>query len=332
VVHQFFAIAAHHEQRIVDRQPQTHGRYQVQGEHRDLGETADHVQRKERRHHRQGSDSQGNGGRHHPSEDEQKEQQRQRNRDHLGPQQVVLDRRVHRREQGPHASGGHRHRRIGVVSPVLLGDATGELDHQVVVVGITGQDQGPVTLRGPERISSRQVPVGQDVVDGQTGVGFAGQLRRQIAPRRFDLGASTSPSRAVTRRITLGVPVPNSSPTSTSARVDSESGSSKPPELRRSATPPPDQPREHEDHQGSEEDHPAVADGEVGDPCQQHWKLTQPCEPLPVYVQLSHHRNLRLGGERTSEPTHEHGIAEPRRSLGLITLAATTIGPIRSGP
>jgi len=28
------------------------------------------------------------------------------------------------------------------------------------------------------------------------------------------------------------------------------------------------------------------------------------------------------------EPTHKYGMAKPRRSLGLITLAATTAGPI----
>jgi hypothetical protein len=29
-------------------------------------------------------------------------------------------------------------------------------------------------------------------------------------------------------------------------------------------------------------------------------------------------------------PTHKHGMAKPRRSLGLTTLAATTTGPIRA--
>ena len=32
------------------------------------------------------------------------------------------------------------------------------------------------------------------------------------------------------------------------------------------------------------------------------------------------------------EPAHKHGMAKPRRSLGLINLTATTTGPIRSGP
>ncbi len=39
-----------------------------------------------------------------------------------------------------------------------------------------------------------------------------------------------------------------------------------------------------------------------------------------------------LGGEPIGEPTHEYGMDKPRRSLGLITLAATTTGPLRSGP
>ena len=36
-----------------------------------------------------------------------------------------------------------------------------------------------------------------------------------------------------------------------------------------------------------------------------------------------------LGGEPIGEPTHKHGMAKPRRSLGLVNLVATTTGPIR---
>jgi len=32
------------------------------------------------------------------------------------------------------------------------------------------------------------------------------------------------------------------------------------------------------------------------------------------------------------EPTHKYGMVKPRRNIGLITLAATTAGPIGSEP
>ena len=35
--------------------------------------------------------------------------------------------------------------------------------------------------------------------------------------------------------------------------------------------------------------------------------------------------------KRDGEPTHEHGMTQPRQGLGRRTLAATTTGPIRSG-
>ena len=145
VIHQFLAVAAHHEERVVDGEAQPHCGGEVEGEHGHVGELVHHEQGQEGRHHREGADGEREGSGHHAPEDEEQEQHAEGDGDHLRPEQVGFHRAIDLGEHRPLAAHAHHHGGPGIVPAVVLVDVLGELHHQVVGVGVAGEHQGPVT-------------------------------------------------------------------------------------------------------------------------------------------------------------------------------------------
>ena len=126
----------------------------------------------------------GQGGRHHAAEDHDQQDQRDGQGDHLGPQQVLLQRLADVVEDLGEAADLDRDRLARAVLAVArpeLGDA---LLHLVVVAGDVGDDEGPVAVVVAQRRGAALRPVGHDVGD----VVLGGQLVGQGPPGLGHLG------------------------------------------------------------------------------------------------------------------------------------------------
>ena len=91
---QLLAEAADDEQRVVDGEAEAHRGGEVEGEDRDLGDQVDEPQHDERADDRQRADGERQRRRHDAAEHEQQQDEGDRQGDHLGPDEVLLDRRA----------------------------------------------------------------------------------------------------------------------------------------------------------------------------------------------------------------------------------------------
>ena len=120
---QLLAEAARHEQRVVDAEPQSQQRGEIEHEHAHRHERRDHEDRGERDEHRRPADREGDAGRHERAEHQEQGDRRERQRDHLASTQVLfrdaLDIAVECR------SAGQRHLQPGCRAEPFLEDRDG---------------------------------------------------------------------------------------------------------------------------------------------------------------------------------------------------------------
>ena len=133
---QFVAIAADHQQGVVDRQRESHRGGEVQREDRDVGEEGRHPQDGQGAENGHQPDGDGQRGGEHAAEHPHQHQEAERNRDGLHQQQVVLgllgDLQVdHRRPAGAHDD-----------AVAVAGDLVGQVFGVGLLAGLVAGDSG----------------------------------------------------------------------------------------------------------------------------------------------------------------------------------------------
>ncbi len=172
---QLLAEAAHDEQGVVDREAQAHGRGEVQGEDRHVGDLGEAAQDGVGAEDRDDAHAERQQGGDRAAEDHDQQHEGHRQGDHLGPQQVLLDGRLHLVAHGEDAADLDLDRAVRAAQ--LGGDAVQGLVHGGVVAGEAGRYQclGPV-LRAQRRSAGQ--PVGADARDALLGGQPLGQFLR----------------------------------------------------------------------------------------------------------------------------------------------------------
>ena len=171
---QLLPEAGHHEQRVVDRKPESERGRQIDREDRDVRDRRDQRQREERPDDRDAADDERQRRRHEAAEHEHQQDERDRDRDGLGAREVGLDRLADLVEHG--FAAAERHGQRALLARQLVADR-GErvLDLRIGAVH-PGEHERGVTVGAAQWRRRTEVPVGADRTD-VVDVGEAGTER-----------------------------------------------------------------------------------------------------------------------------------------------------------
>ncbi len=136
---EFLTEAADDEQGVVDGQSQAEGRGEVHREDRHVGELGQAAQHRVGAEDGDDADAQRQQGGHRAAEDHHQQHQRDRQGDHLGTEQVLLDDRLHLVPYGDRAADSDLHRAVG--APESGRDPVQGLPRLLLVAGDAGGDQ-----------------------------------------------------------------------------------------------------------------------------------------------------------------------------------------------